>query len=507
MGAVKLAAFCALGVWALLYLVPLALVFLSGDALHALISPAVLPAVRATLWQASWSAGLSLLIGLPLGLWVGAEMQRSAQFSASARGFLNLPWAVPALVASSAWVAWLGGSGILARLGIETEWMYSFRAVVLAHVFFNAPFVAISVAESRAQIPESRLEFARSLGAGQFAVFRFVTWPGVRFAAFASTLQSFTLCCMSFSLVLLLGGGPPNQTIEVALYGALRNASLELGRAQGLALWQVFLTAIPWGILLWLEARRPAAEGRIEMRLERGRHFRRGFLLLLSLAFVFPYLVTLVRFPELQWSMAVVTALGDSVLLALLSAVVTVVVASVGILSVRALQGSLQTVWKFLLVLPAGVSILALAWGLWTAYPRVFRLSGAGLEVLVFLQLAVFLPLVVRSGIVHLRGVQESLLETARSLGASPWRAFFTVEWPRWRPWVWTMLAWIAGGSVAEIAALSLFRVDGFEPLPILVLRELGRYGFSQGEALSGLLLLVAFVLSFGSSAWSVKRT
>jgi ABC-type Fe3+ transport system permease subunit len=72
---------------------------------------------------------------------------------------------------------------------------------------------------------------------------------------------------------------------------------------------------------------------------------------------------------------------------------------------------------------------------------------------------------------------------------------------------MWTMLAWVAGGSVAEIAALSLFRVDGFEPLPLLVLRELGRYGFSQGEALSGLLLLVAFVLSFGSSAWSVKRT
>lgn len=507
MGAVSFAGIAALGIWTFLYLLPLALVFLSGDALHALASPAVLPAVHATLVQAGWSAGLSLALGLPLGLWVGSEMQRSARFASAARGFLNLPWAVPALVAASAWIAWLGGSGVLARLGIQTEWMYSFRAVVLAHVFFNAPFVAISVAESRAQIPESRVEFARSLGAGPLSIFRFVTWPGVRFAAFASTLQSFTLCCMSFSLVLLLGGGPPNQTIEVALYGALRNASLELGRAQGLALWQVLLTAIPWGVLLWLEARRPPAEGRIEMRPASGRRWRRGFLLAASLAFVLPYFITLVRFPELRWSMTVVTALGDSVLLAMLSGVATVAVAAVGILSVRALRGRVQAFWKFLLVLPAGVSILALAWGLWTAYPRVFRLSGAGIEVLVLLQLAVFLPLVVRSGIVHLRGVQESLLESARSLGASPWRAFAAVEWPRWRPWAWTMLAWVAGGSVAEIAALSLFRVDGFEPLPLLVLRELGRYGFSQGEALSGLLLLVAFVLSFGSSAWSVKRT
>jgi thiamine transport system permease protein len=243
------------------------------------------------------------------------------------------------------------------------------------------------------------------------------------------------------------------------------------------------------------------------MRPTPGRRLRRGFLLAASLVFVLPYFITLVRFQELRWSMGVVTALGDSVLLALLSAIATVAVAAVGILSVRALRGRVQALWKFLLVLPAGVSILALAWGLWTAYPRVFRLSGAGIEVLVLLQLAVFLPLVVRSGIVHLRGVQESLLESARSLGAGPWRAFVAVEWPRWRPWMWTMLAWVAGGSVAEIAALSLFRVDGFEPLPLLVLRELGRYGFSQGEALSGLLLLVAFVLSFGSSAWSVKRT
>ncbi|MGL6046220.1 MAG: ABC transporter permease, partial [Vogesella sp.] len=46
------------------------------------------------------------------------------------------------------------------------------------------------------------------------------------------------------------------------------------------------------------------------------------------------------------------------------------------------------------------------------------------------------LPLLVRAGVDGLEQVPASRLAVARTLGASPWRTFWRVEWPVVRPWL-----------------------------------------------------------------------
>src|SRR5690606_36808761 len=129
------------------------------------------------------------------------------------------------------------------------EWAYSMKAVVLAHVFFNIPWITLWVARARAQVPEEEIDSARSLGAGKPSLIAYVVWPRIRAAWLTAGAQTFGFCVMSFALVLILGGGPPVDTLETAIYSRVRYGGLDLNGAVACAIWQLGLTAAPWLVL------------------------------------------------------------------------------------------------------------------------------------------------------------------------------------------------------------------------------------------------------------------
>jgi thiamine transport system permease protein len=50
------------------------------------------------------------------------------------------------------------------------------------------------------------------------------------------------------------------------------------------------------------------------------------------------------------------------------------------------------------------------------------------------------LPLVIRAACEGLSQIPASRIAAARTLGATPWRVFWRVEWPAVRPWLWSAL-------------------------------------------------------------------
>ena len=107
------------------------------------LDPGVLAVARFAAGQAAVSAALSGVIGLGLGLWIGPRGGRTA------RALLALPYGVPTVVVGLAFVQLLGRTGWLARMGVPLDWAYSASGVVLAHVFLNAPWVALATAQAR----------------------------------------------------------------------------------------------------------------------------------------------------------------------------------------------------------------------------------------------------------------------------------------------------------------------------------------------------------------------
>src|SRR5690606_25539014 len=73
-------------------------------------------------------------------------------------------------------------------------------------------------------IPANRLKVGQSLALSAGRRFRLIDWPAMAGSLPGLGAIIFLLAFTSFPIVLLLGGGPANQTLEVAIFSAVRLA-------------------------------------------------------------------------------------------------------------------------------------------------------------------------------------------------------------------------------------------------------------------------------------------
>lgn len=482
--------------FAFFFFIPLARLFFVGvSSPHFFFAPDVLQIVWRTVYQASLSTLISIALGIPLGWRYRRE--------GSVQTLLSVPFMVPTLVAATAWVYWLGRRGPLQTfLGIDFS--YSLSAVVIAHVFFNAPWVALQVSECSRRIPNSLLQQARSLGLSRWGMGYHVVWPLIRLSLFTVTCQVFTFCLMSFALVLVLGGGPPVETLETAIYTSLRFGIVDFDRAVAVAFWEVFLCGVPWmGILLARKKPIPLNENlALEDTFE--KKGRRGGGRVWAFFFLVPYTVVLLQlftFPEwasVEDGRLFLSSLELSFALALTTSVLTILLALLGC--------EVGPAWVF--GLPSGVSALVLSLSYLLMFGSRMGESFFGkFSGIVLIQVFLFLPFVFRLfwskketdavGASDLKGV-------AHSLGANRGQYLRWIWWPQWRRVIGVALLMMSGASLGELASVSLFAGGDFVPLSLLLSRWMSQYRFDAAEWLASVLLFlilsICFVLFFINS-------
>lgn len=474
--------------WTLLVPVPLIAVLSSAASFDLLFDPVILRTLRITVGQALLSSAISASIGLPLGLWLGSRGGRSARWAES---ILAIPFGVPSIVAAFCWVSLLGRNGPLGAL----DWSYSLSAVVLAHVFFNIPWVALLVAQARRAIDRSWLEAADTLGAKAWERFSAVLWPAVRWSFASAVAQTFAFCSMSFALVWILGGGPPVQTLETALFARVRYGTLDLSAAAALAAWELLITVLPWSVVAWLEARSSVRT------ISQRRDARSGSAfgpLAMAVLLVLPYFAAFRnRAPgdlSVEFWQAVKEPLWISIRLAAAAGFAALIAASSSVIAVATLPSRLRAVAQAALAMPSGISALVLGLGIWLAFSRWIDPFEGSFFAICAIQTVLFFPVAFRVLWPLLQSFPKNQIESALSLGASPIRAFLEVEWPRWRRPMAAAFALVAAASLGEVGAVSLFYSENLIPLPLLVSRWMGQYRFEEAQVVSALLLTLSAV-------------
>lgn len=498
---VTLAGLWTLGFFGICLLVPGMALFFRCRSLSALFEAQILSVVGFTAFQALLSTGVSAALALPLGLWVGGAHPRARK---ACEFFLALPFSIPAIVAAMAWVQILGRRGWFSSWGLHLDWAYSLKAVIAAHVFFNIPWIALWVSQSRAALPQNQVDAAHSLGAAALARFRWILWPKVCFSFLSATTQTFIFCVMSFALVLILGGGPPVSTLETEIYSKIRFGALDLSGAIVCAVWEMILTLLPWCWVIYFQSRheRKSTESVLDIQIHPQKSWvslRLGFCVFLVLPYlgvVASPLMLLLKSgfaPFSGQSEILFRALRVSTLIAISAAVVSLLTAFAAVGLLGNSKGALRRGLSFLFGLPSGVSVLALGLGAWLAYDRWIDPFSGSLLAIVLLQGTIFFPIAFKIFWPVALERRERLLEAARSLGGGPVRVFWTLEWPRWRMPVIHTFGMIVAASLGEVAAISLFYSENLVPLPLLISRLLNQYQFEQAQALSALLLLLCF--------------
>jgi thiamine transport system permease protein len=479
-----LAAFIGLGAFIFLgLLIPLTALW--GEFLPQIsnfFAPEVMAAVRMTVFQ----AGLSAMISVALGVFLAFRLPRDSKL---VRVLLAIPFGVPSVVAAAVWAALL-----------PKALSFGFAAVIIAHVFLNVPWVALWISRDLGEVSIAQQEAGATLGASPIQIFRRVTLPSLLPTIVSTVMQVFSLCAMSFILVMILGGGPPVETLETTLFEKIREGGLDLGGASVCAIWQLLITLAPWLVLRRLGGRGRLDSGRSSRKARSSSRTQKWTGVLLAAIFVVPYLFLFRHFsPRLLISpdalAEIAPALRTSLALAATTAVIAVTIALLGVwVEVRQLFMTASVVSLFLLI-PSGISVMVLGLGFFIAFASFLDPFSSSVWPIGILLAIFFVPVAFRVFQPIARKRDVAAWEAARTLGASGPQTFFWVEWPRWRGAVASVLSLIAGAAFGEVAAVSLFYNESRVPAALLVSRWMGRYQFEEAQTLSVVLMLISGAL------------
>ncbi|MFO7849629.1 MAG: iron ABC transporter permease, partial [Spirochaetia bacterium] len=213
---------------------------------ETLLSPYTARLVGFTFFQAALSTIFSLLLGLP-GAYIITKYRfpgRSLVRSASA-----VPFVLPPILVVLGFVIFFGNNGFLNRALMSLfdltspplKILYSLKAIILAHGFYNFPIALRVVSSLWQSLPPTQEWAASTLGAKGGRLFRTITLPQLLPSIYAAAALIFMFCFTSFAVVLVLGGGPELTTVEVEIY-RLARISFDLHTAAALSIIALLFT-------------------------------------------------------------------------------------------------------------------------------------------------------------------------------------------------------------------------------------------------------------------------
>lgn len=464
-----------------------------------------------TVWQAGLSAVLSVALAVP----VARAMARRRRFAG--RGLLlrlmALPMVVPTIVGALGVVAVYGRSGWindgLDALGIGVRLdIYGLAGILIAHVFFNMPFAVRLLLHAWSAVPGETWRLAGQLGMTSGQIFRLIEWPMLRQTAPGIAGLVFLLCVTSFTVVLALGGGPPNATFEVAIYQSLR-FDFDLGRVLLLATLQVTVCAVLLA-LLGRAARPMAVEATTAYLHQRpdGTGLWSRILDAAAIGLALAVLtLPLAAIAVVGLAGPVLAVLGDaavwqavlrSVVVGSAAGTLALMLGAGLVLTSRTLRvayrrpGAADTIdlaGSLILVVPPFV----IGAGLFVLLRGIADVFALGLVLVVVVNALMGLPFVIRilgPAAVDAAARHDRL---CASLGIAGWHRLRLIDWPLLRKPAALALALCTALSLGDLGVIALFGTPDSQTLPLLLYQLMGAYRL--GEAAVVALVLLALCL------------
>jgi thiamine transport system permease protein len=462
-----------------------------------------------TLWSAAVATACSVLLGLPAAY----VLHRTAfPFRRVLRAALLVPFVLPTVVVGVAFRQLLRDGGPLGVLGLDGTPV----AIVLGLVFFNVAVVIRVVGGAWEALDGRAGQAAATLCASPVQVFRTVTLPALRPSIVSAATVVFLFCATAFGIVLTLGG-TRYATVETEIY-LLTVQVFDLPAAAALSILQLVVV-----VALLLVAQRVRVVAPVTRAPARPQRLGRSdgvpvAATLVVLAFVAIPIGSLVA-GSLQvddgWGLANYAALGTTGDREALQVTVTQALANslrtafdatwmavgtgllVAVVVTRRSRTSgerrVRRVLDGFFMLPLGVSAVTLGFGLLiTLDEPPLDLRDSRLLVPVA-QALVALPLVVRTLVPVLSGIDDRQRQAAASLGAGPFRSVLTVDLPvLWKPLL-AGAGFAFAASLGEFGATSFLAREDFPTLPLVIFRLLGHPGeLNYGMALAASVLLAS---------------
>ncbi len=466
--------------------------------------------VRMTTLQAGLTTILSLLVGAALAWslnrlrFPGRDLVVGLFASAIVTPGMVVAFGLLSIWGRNGWINQAAQSLFGVSIGNPA---FGLSGILLAHVVLDGAFAARIILARLDAIPSARLKTGQSLALSAWQRFAYLDWPAMRTTLPGVGAIIFLLAFTSFPIVLMLGGGPANQTLEVALYAAVQQ-EFDLVGAVFLAATQI---AICSGVILAAAALAPVPASFGASTPPRwqdsgsARLLQILVLLICLVGFALPLLSVLVDglgagIGSILSRPAVWWAAGSSLLIGSLSALLTLALAFALALG-RAATGSGKL--RTLLGMPAfsylAVPAVVLSLGFFLLVRQMGLAPATAAPFVVILANSLLaLPFAMATLGPPLESIARSRGKLIRALGLSGWQQFRLVEYPLLGRDIGVTLALAFCFSLGDLGVIALFGTQDFQTLPLMMFRALGAYRNNDAAAIAAILLLWTVLAFWG---------
>ncbi|MDK2914540.1 MAG: thiamine transport system permease protein [Thermococcaceae archaeon] len=483
-----------------------------------------------TIGQALASTGLTLLLGLP-GAYIFARYEFPGKRLLKA--ILTVPFVMPSIMVALGFILLFGKSGIITSLiGRDLGILYSWKAIILAHAFYNFPIVIRMVSALWQRVNPHYEEAAMALGARGWRLFWRVTLPLISPAIFASAMLTFVFCFLSFSIPLILGGYR-YATIEVDIFTSIMTL-LDFRTGSALAVIQIILSMA--FMYIYLRALDSYAKREEQRVLQREKRLTRKELLSLKGALIGLYSLTVfifilapliaVIYDSLQfngsWSLewyrrifsaeynpmfgaTTFTAIKNSLLFGFGTVIFSITVGLPIAYALYRWDFRGKRLFDVLAMLPLASSSITLGLGYIALFSKTPLYYSPILIIAAHTIIAY--PFVLRAVSTSLKKIRPTLWEAALSLGAREWQAFLKVELPLAAGGLIVGSIFAFAMSIAELGATYMLAKPEYTTITVAIYKFLGARQFGSASALSVLLMAVStagflIIERVGEEAW-----
>lgn len=387
--------------------------------------------------------------------------------------------------------------------------LYSMRAIVLAHVFYNSPIFVKYIGEGLRKIPKDLEEAFFLDGAGAWTIFWKGQLPIIFPQVFKAFILCFTYCFLSFAIILSLGG-IQNQTLEVEIYSTLVG-NFNFSKAMLYGVLQFLMLFLVNSLAVFFPNYELRGEG-----YEKGSSSLSCFFSILYL--IFEYGIVLASIftsfynyfigefsvagylkifsQEFQVDYPVWESLRNSILISACASLLTVIVAY---LLLRYYSRLVE------MLIFANLGITGAFYAITLYY--VYVLYEIPLYLLLaFAYLMIGIPLAYSFLYQSVRSFPKDLDEMAYLDGAGSWKSFWNIRFPMLRPLFISTFLQLFAIFLGEFTLAFTMQIEDLFPVVSLVNYSLlGDKKYLESSALSAILLLFILVL-FLLGEWLKKR-
>lgn len=470
-----------------------------------------------SLTQGGWSALGAFVLGYPAGLYLA---RYSWPGRSIVRALVLVPFLLPSLVVVLAVVDLFGTGGIVSSSLPTLGWFgHGVPGIVLVNVIFNAPIVMLFTALGCESASDPLEETVATLGGSPARAYTDV-WAGPSLVgAAAGALLAFVFSALAFAAPIVLCGSPRCYTLEAQVY-FLDFFQLNANAASLLALAMVLLLIVPT-LLYVLASRRMSGFGwparRPRPRTSEGGPVAYALAAVstaiwVGIAVVLGVVVyrSVIPVGGGPWggpwadlfSPRTANLLDNSVGgivantfgFALLACAMALVLALLAGMALRARPGIGRPLGVYLF-LPLLISPVLLAFSLAQFWRPILGGESTVWILIAVSQATLALPFVMQALEIPLFGLPRGAHETARTLGASGWQAFWDADMPLARNGLVVASLFAFAIGFGEFTATNFLATPQYTTLSVATY-ELQSARFSTAsDGAAALLLLVSLAV------------